>query len=269
MRLIILGAGLAAALSLAGLLAMTGALRSLASPDLSAEVHLAEFPLPQGFGLEPQEVAEFLTVELTTRANDDIALRLGLGTDGQKKLVEIAIPRLVNSVVVRDMIANIKPLANVLSVGDFRLAGRVLVVNRGDARSDVALTLPGLLLAEAASGGASIETTSTGLTALTLGDMQAGEQREVKIWLGQPALDAGAGFKRQVLLGDASGAAGRVWIYDAQGWAGADLQAIALARWAIAGVLAIVLGASLLVLAMAVLARFGRAGRAARRVTLA
>mgnify|MGYP006186236619 CR=1 FL=1 len=44
--------------------------------DLSAEVHLADFPLPQGFGLEPQVVADFLAAELTERGTDDIALRL-------------------------------------------------------------------------------------------------------------------------------------------------------------------------------------------------
>ena len=257
MRLVVLGALGALILSVVGLLAMTGGLRNLASPGLSAELHLARFPLPQGFGLEPQEVADFMVVELTERATDDIALRLALGTDGQKKLIEVVIPRLVNSVVVRDMIAEIKPLNNVLSVGAFRLAGQVTVTNRGEARKDVALTLPGLLLAE----GGGIETTENGLTALTLGEMAAGETRVVPVWLGEAAQAAGAGLSRQVRLGDGAGARGRVWIFGPEGgWTGADLQAIPAARWVVGGVLAIVALASGLVLVMALMTRL-RLGR--------
>ena len=247
MRLILAAAVLAAGVSLTGILAMTGVLRGLVLTPLSAEVHLTDYPLPTGFGLEPQIVADFLTDELTTRAKDNIALRLALGTDGQKKLIEIAIPRLVSSAVVRDMIKNIKPLANVLSVGEFRLAARVVVVNRGDARSDVALTLPGAILAEAATGSAEIEATSTGLTAVKLGDMAAGETRLLWVWMGQGAVDAGAGFGKQVLLGDAGGTVGRVWVYGQGAWQGADLQAMPAARWMVGGVLVLVFIASVLV----------------------
>lgn len=260
MRLVILGALGALILSLFGLLAMTGTLRQLASPDLSAEVHLDEFPLPPGFGLEPQEVADFLVQELTMRATDDIALRLALGTDGQTKLIEVVIPRLVNSVVVRDMIAQIKPLANVLSVGAFRLSGRVVITNRGPARSDVALTLPGLLLAE----GGEVEATSNGMTALRLDELAAGEVRVVKVWLGEAALQAGADLRRQLLLGDGAGSRGRVWLYGPGPWAGEDLQAIPPARWAVAGMLAATGLSSLLVLILAAMTRL-RLGSRRRR----
>lgn len=255
MRLIVVGAILAAAVSLAGILALTGALRALISPQLSVELHLTDYPLPSGFGLEPQVVADFLAAELVKRGTDDIALRMALGRDGQRKLIEIAIPRLVNSTVVRDMISNIKPLANVLAVGGFRMAARVVVVNRGQARRDVALTLPGAVLVEAETGSAAIETTSTGLAALKLGDMAAGEARVLHVWLGQAAVDAGAGFGRQVLLGDALGTVGRVWIYGRGGWQGADLQAMPVARWMIGGVLAVVFIAAALVLLMAAMSR--------------
>lgn len=263
MRLIVLGAFVAAVLSLAGLLAMTGGLRQLASTELSAEVHLAEFPLPEGFGLEPQEVADFLVKELTVRATDDIALRLALGTDGQKKLIEVVIPRLVNSVVVRDMISQIKPLHNVLSVGAFRLSGQVLITNRGEARKDVALMLPGLLLAE----GGEVETTSNGMTAVHLDELAADEVRVVKVWLGEAALQAGAGLHRQILLGDGAGNRGRVWLYGPGPWAGADLQAIPLARWAVAGVLAVTALAALLVLVMAAMTRLRLGSRRRGRVS--
>jgi hypothetical protein len=247
------GAVLAGAISLTGLLAMTGTLRPLTAPDLSAEVHLSAFPLPAGFGIEPQEVADFLVQELTERAGSDIALRLALGSDGQKKLIEIAIPRLVNSVVVRDMITQIKPLANVLSVADFRQTGHVVVVNGGEAAQGVALTLPGLVLAQTGDQPATIETTSAGLTAVNLGDMAAGETRVLTLWLGEGA--EVAGFDRQVMLGDAAGRVGRVWVYHQEPWRGSDLQVMPLARWLIGGVLLVVFTASLMTLLLGVFLR--------------
>ena len=266
MRLIVICGVLGAAVSLFGMLAMTGTLRELTTRDLSAEVHLTDFPLPKGFGLEPQIVADFLMVELQDRAKNDIALRLALGPDAQKKLIEVGIPRLVNSVVVRDMIENIEPLKNVLSVGAFRTAARVVVKNGGDARTGVALTMPGALLVEAQSGVAAVETTSTGLTALNLGDMASGETRVLTAWLAQTAEEQGTGFSKQVLLGDASGATGRVWIFGQGSWKGADLQAMPLARWAVGAVLVAVFLTSILTLVMLVIGR--RKGRA-RRVSLA
>lgn len=263
MRLILLGAGLAAGATLGGLLAMTGTLRALISPQLSAEVHFADYPLPKGFGLEPQVVADFLVEELTTRATDDIALRLAMGPEGQKKVIEVAIPRLVNSVVVRDMIAKIKPLANVLAVGDFRISARVVVTNLGAARSDVALTMPGVVLVEAQTGAAALETTSTGLTAVNLGEIGAGETRVLTVWLGQAAVDAGTAIGKQMLLGDAGGDVGRVWLYGRGSWQGADLQAMPAARWMVGGALMVVFVASVLVMLLVVLARL-RLGRRRR-----
>ena len=251
MMMALIGAGL----SLSGLLAMTGTLKTLLSPPLSAEVHLTDFALPTGFGLEPQLVADFLAVELINRAENDIALRLGMGEEGQKKLIEIGIPRLISSTVVRDMIRDIKPLADVLSVADFKMAGQVVVSNRGQDRKDVALTLPGVILVEAETGTASIETTSTGLTALTLGDMTAGEKRVLRVWLGKAAIEAGGGFSKAVLLGDGSGEAGRVWISDQARWQGVDLQTLPAARWIVAAVLLMVFVTSAL---MAVVILLGR-----------
>lgn len=250
MRLILIGAGLAAAISLAGLFAMTGALRGLVSPDLTAEVELSDFPLPSGFGLEPQVVADFMIQELTRRSENDIAMRLALGDDGQKKLAEIVVPRLVSSAVVREMISKIKPLADVLAVGTFRASGHVVVRNAGAARGDVALTMPGAVLVEAETGAAEITATSTGLTAIKLGEMAAGEERVLHVWLDQPA---GAEIGKQIRLGDGSGERGRVWVFGhGAGWQGADLQAMPAARWVVLGVLALVfLGSVLMVLMLA------------------
>jgi hypothetical protein len=236
----VLGGLVLAALAMGGLLSMTGTLRSLISPPLTAEVRLAQFELPSGFGLDPQEVADFLVKDLTKRAETDIAVRLAMGPEAQARLIEIGIPRLVSSTVVRDMIRDIPPLARVLSVAEFKIAARITIANRGEARSDVALTLPGAVLAEADSGTVAISTTSSGLTALSLGDMAAGEERVLRVWLGQAALDAGAALGQSVLLGDGAGQTGRVWIYDQANWQGADLQAIPPARWMIAAVLLLV-----------------------------
>ena len=257
-RLVIAAALVGAAVSLAGVLTMTGTLRTLLSPPLSAEVHLSPYLLPRGFGLDPQLVADFLATELVKRAEDDIALRLALGTEARDKLIEIGIPRLISSTVVRDMIRDIPPLANVLSVADFKMAAQVVVTNTGTARQDVVLTLPGALLVEADAGLPTLETTSTGLTALRLGDMAANENRVLRVWLGQGAVDVGQALGRSVLLGDAAGDAGRVWIFGPERWQGADLQAMPAARWVVAGVLVLVLLASLLVLLFALLSGLAR-----------
>lgn len=253
MRLILTGAVLAAALSFAGLLAMAGGLRGLASADLTAEVELANFPLPRDFGLEPQVVTDFLVGELTRRGTDDIALRLALGEDGQKKLADVVIPRLVSSAVVRDMITKIKPLANVLSVGAFRASAHVVVHNAGAARSEVALTMPAALMVEAETGTAEITQTSTGLTALVLGDMAQGEVRVLRVWLAEAA---GPAIGDQIRLGDAAGARGQVWVFgQGAAWQGQDLQAMPAARWAISGVLALVFLSSALTVVVALLTR--------------
>lgn len=253
-----LGALVLAGLSLAGLLTMTGTLRDLISPPLTAEVRLSPFQLPAGFGLEPEEVAEYLIVNMTKRAETDIALRLGMGTEAQAQLIKIGIPRLVSTTMVRGMIQDIPPLAKVLSVADFKIAARIVVANGGQVRKDVAVTLPGAILAEADSGSVEITTTSSGLTALTLGDMAAGEERVLRVWLGQDAVDAGATLGRSVLVGDGSGEVGRVWIYDQSDWQGSDLQAMAPARWLVAALLLLVFVTSALTAVFAVMTALKR-----------
>ena len=256
----VVGALVLAALAMGGLLSMTGSLRNLISPPLTAEVRLAQFQLPNGFGLEPQVVADFLVSNLTKRAETDIALRLAMGTEGQERLVEIGIPRLVSTTLVRDMIRDIPPLARVLSVAEFRISARVTVANRGSSRRDVALTLPGAVLAEADSGTVAITTTAGGLTALTLGDMAEGEVRVLRVWLGQAAVDAGTALEASMLLGDGSGQTGKVWIYNEADWRGADLQVIPVARWVIATVLLLVFVAASMAAAFGSIAALKRRG---------
>lgn len=253
----VIAAALGLATSLAGLLTMTGHMRGLVTPALSAEVQLSDYPLPSGFGVQPQEVADFLAAELAERVMNDIALRVALGEEGQQRLIEIGLPRLVSTTVVQDMIQDIPPLARVLSMAEFRMAAQVVVRNSGPNRPDVALTLPGALLAEAETGSVEITAASTGLTVVVLGDMAAGETRMLRVWLGSAALDLGPEFGKSVLLGDGNDDSGRVWIYDREGWYGADLQAMAWARWLVAAVLLIVLVASGFVMGIAALTTRG------------
>jgi hypothetical protein len=258
MRLVLVGSAIGMAMSLTGLLAMTGVLKGMISPPLSAEIQLAEYPLPSGFGLEPQVVSDYLVEELTKRAQEDIALRLALGTGGQTKLVQIVIPRLVSSTVVHDMVRDIKPLANVLSVADFRKSAKVVVTNHGKDSAGVVLTIPGAVLVEGQEGTPAIETTSTGLTAVTMGDMASGESRHLTVWLGKTAGE-GKTFSSQVLLGDAGGQSGRVWIYgQTSAWPGSDLEAMPLARWLMGGVLMLVFLLSGLTLIFAALSALPR-----------
>ena len=80
------------AMSLAGglgLAAMTGALSAWAPSALKAEIVLADYPIPAGFGVAPQEVSDFLVAQLQERVLNDIALRLLMGNDNQWRKLSI------------------------------------------------------------------------------------------------------------------------------------------------------------------------------------
>ena len=80
----------------------------------------------------------------------------------------------------------------------------------------------------------------------------------MRVWLGQAAVEAGATLRQSVLLGDGAGEMGRVWIYDQANWQGADLQAIAPARWMIAAVLLLVFIAAALTVAFGLMTAWRR-----------
>jgi hypothetical protein len=233
--LISLGLTLAAGI---GLFVLSGEGRTLLAPSLQAELVVQDFLVPPGFGLDPERVAGFMAEQLQQRLGDDVAIRLTLKPDVMKKVKDIVLPRLMNVVAVQSMMHDIPELSAILDIGAFRRTVRG-TVRSTSAALDVVLTAPGALLAEVDGAKVKITTTSTDLKALELGDMAAGQSREITLWLDDSALDADLG--RSIKLGAAEGMRGRVLLWGDQDWFGADIEALRWSRWLIGGVLAGVL----------------------------
>lgn len=218
-----------------GLIVLTGQGRALFAPSLQAELTVQDFVLPSGFGLDPERVAGFMTDELRQRLADDVGIRMSLKPEVMKKVKDIVLPRLMNVVAVQSMMRDIPELSAILDIGAFRRTVRG-TVRSGAAAQDVALTVPGALLAEVDGEKIRITPTSTGIAALELGSMAAGQAHEVTLWLDDSALSADLG--QSIRLGAAAGQRGRVLLWGAQGWFGADLEALRWSRWLIGGLLA-------------------------------
>lgn len=221
-----------------GLIVLSGQGRALLAPPLQAELVVQDFRVPPGFGLDPARVAGFMSDQLAQRLEDDIAIRLTLKADVMRKVKTVVLPRLMNVVAVQTMMHDIPELSAILDMGAFRRTVHG-TVSSTVAAQDVALTVPGALLAEVGGTKVKIATTSTGLQALELGAMTAGQAIEVTLWLDETALDADLG--RTIRLGAAEGVRGRVLLWGNQGWFGADMEALRWARWLIGAVLAGVL----------------------------
>ena len=218
-----------------GLFVLSGEGRALLAPSLQAELVVQDFLVPPGFGLDPERVAGFMADELAQRLEDDVAIRLTLKPDVMNKVKKIVLPRLMNVVAVQSMMHDIPELSAILDMGAFRRTVRG-TVRSASAAQDVALTVPGALLAEVDGDKVKITTTSTGLKALELGAMAAGQSHEVTLWLDESALDADLG--RSVKLGAAEGMRGRVLLWGDHDWFGADMEALRWSRWLVGGVLA-------------------------------
>lgn len=228
---LIVSAGLA-------LLVMAGEARGLFAPPLQAELVVQDFPLPEGFGLDPNRVANFMADELKQRLDGDVAIRMTLKNDVMKKVKDIVLPRLMNVVAVQSMMHDIPELSAILDIMAFRrtLTG---TIRSEAAAGDVALTVPGALLAQVDGTKAKVIKTSTGMPALELGAMTAGQSHHVTLWLDDSA--AGVDLGRTVRLGAAQGQRGRVLLWGDHGWFGADVEALRWSRWVIGGLLAGVL----------------------------
>ena len=100
--------------------------------------------------------------------------------------------------------------------------------------------------------------TDTGLTAVELGDMAAGEVRALTVWLGADAVGLDLGDSTRI---GATGRRGQVLLTGQGDWAGADLEALAWARWTVNAVL---LGAFVFGVAGLLLPFFGRRNRRSR-----
>jgi hypothetical protein len=238
--------------SVLGLLVMAGGARELLSPPLQAELVVQNFPLPPDMGVDPARVAASMAEELQQRLDDDIAIRLTLKPDVVKKVKEIVLPRLVNVVAVSAMLRNIPELSALLDLSSFHrtVSGSITTANAAD---DVALTVPGALLAAVDGKKVKVTTTSTGMAALELGPMAAGQSHQVTLWLG--ADEAGADLGQSILLGAANGERGRVLLWGDYGWFGADVEALRWARWLIGADLAAVLVFGLASLILPLLSR--------------
>lgn len=219
-----------------GLLIMSGNGRALMAPPLQAELRVQDFPLPPDMGVDPTEVADFMANELQERMEDDVAIRLTMDADVARKVREIVLPRLMNVVAVQAMMREIPELAALLDLSAFRrtVSG---TVTSSTAAGDVAMTLPGALLATVDGERARIVTASTGMTALELGDMAPGQSRHVVVWLDESAADPDLDLGRSILLGAADGQRGRVLLWGESGWFGSDVEAMRSGRWIVGGVL--------------------------------
>ncbi|MBW7921881.1 MAG: hypothetical protein H3C51_07250 [Rubellimicrobium sp.] len=228
---LILSAGL-------GLLVMSGTARGLAAPDLQAQLVVQDFPLPPDMGVDPARVADFMAAKLQQRLEDDVAIRLMLPEDPLQKVRDIVLPRLMNVVAVQAMMSEIPELDALLGLGSFRQTVSGEIDSREPA-ADVALTVPGALLATVDGAVVGIVTTSTGLTALNLGDMAAGQSHHVVVWRADSA--AVPDLRRAILLGAADGQRGRVLLGGDRGWFGADIEVLRWGRWIIGSLLVAVL----------------------------
>lgn len=235
-----------------GLLIMSGHARDLMSPALQAELQVQDFPLPPDMGVDPNRVADFLAGELQDRMETDIAIRLTMDADVAEQVRTVVLPRLMNVVAVRTMMREIPELSELLNLGVFRRTVSGTVRSRAGA-DDVALTVPGALLATIDGTRVPVTTTSTGITALELGSMTAGESRQIVVWLDESAGSVDLG--RVIQLGASDGERGRVLLWGAAGWFGADVEALRWGRWVVGGVLA---AAFLFGLAGAILPFLGR-----------
>jgi len=244
-----------------GLLVMAGGARALLSPPLQAELAVQDFPMPPDMGIDPELVAAYMARQLQNRLDDDVAIRMTLKADASKKVKDIVLPRLVNVVAVQSMMRDIPELSALLDLSSFHrtVGGSVTSANAAD---DVALTVPGALLAAVDGQKVKITTTSTGMAALELGAMAAGQSHHVTLWLDSSATEADLG--QSILLGAANGQRGRVLLRGDHDWFGADIEALRWARWLIGADLGLVL---LLGLASLILPLLARRQERARRMS--
>lgn len=247
--LVALGLILSSAL---GLLVMAGGARGVLSPPLQAELGVQDFPVPPDMGVDPDRVATYMAKELQQRLDDDLAIRLTLKADAVKKVKDIVLPRLLNAVAVQAMMHDIPELSALLDLRSFRrtVTGSITSTNAVD---DVALTVPGALLAAVDGQKVKVTKTSTGMAALELGPMTAGQSHQVTLWLDASA--AGADLGQSILLGAANGQRGRVLLWGDHGWFGADVEALRWGRWLIGADLAAVLAFGLASLILPLLTR--------------
>ncbi len=212
-------------------------------PDLQAQLEFQNFRLPSGFDLDPEEISGELSAELSARAQQDFAIRTLLGTDGQSKVADLVVPRLLNTSVIRRLIADVDSLGTVLSVAEYK--GLVIgqVRNSGDSpMEDVALILPGAVLAESVEGqGLAVSAPEPELQSIEFGTLAAGETVNFNVWFNVVPDPSSPEFANSVRLGAARGIDGNVAIFGHHDWFGRSLEVVSWARWTTAAILGLAL----------------------------
>jgi hypothetical protein len=158
----------------------------------------------------------------------------------------------MNVVAVHRMLEDIPELSALVGLESFKrsVTGSITSANAAD---DVALTVPGALLAEVDGQKVKITRTSTGMAALELGAMTPGQSHRITLWLDDSATRTDLG--KSILLGAADGQRGRVLLWGDHGWFGADVEALRWGRWLIGADLAVVLAFGLASLILPLLTR--------------
>ncbi len=245
-----------------GLAALAGKARGLLAPSLTADVRFASFPLPTGLGLDAETISAQLSSVIQRKAEEDVGLRLALGGGAQQRLKDVLLPRLFAPQSVRGILREVPALSTVLAVSEVRRSAVVRIHNRGTTIGGLALTAPGIVLAEAEGVTLDIVSSEAGLTAVDLGPIPGGQQKTVTLWLDSRAEVPPAEFARLVQLGVEGKKSGLVRISGREGWSGSDLEVLPWARWIIMTVLTMGLLAGLVGIVATVAGAARRPGRA-------
>ncbi|MZR14948.1 hypothetical protein GQE99_18150 [Maritimibacter sp. DP07] len=245
---------------IAALMVMTGRWEQVRGTPLTADVVLNEVAVPSDYNIDPVVISKELVARMQNRSQNDLALNILLGDEGNALLRDRAVPRLVNPGVVRRMVQEMEGLGSVIAFADYHSYGRVTVTNRSDtALEDVAMTLPTALRAERDGERLALGEHDDALASVTLGRMEPGAAQTISVWF---AADPGviSGRASDMRVGADAGVRGAVRTYQASTrWNGSELQVRPWARWLVAGMLTAVTVAALAALALLLVTAIRRA----------
>ena len=239
-NLIVLPFLLLALLSGASLAVMTGH-RFWPGPLLQVNLDSQIFNLPASFELDPAEISEELSGILATRAQEDYAIRTLLGTEGQTQMADVVVPRLLNAGVIRRLIEDIDGLRTVISVAEYNALVTGQLENRSDLpMEDVALILPGAVLAESVDGQRfTISEPDLDLQSIEFGPLEPGQTIRFNVWFNTVPDPTSLEFFRQVRVGASKGIDGSVSFHGHQDWFGQLLEVVPWARWIVGTILSL------------------------------
>jgi len=229
---------LVALLSGASLAVMAGH-RFWPGPLLQANLESQIFSLPADFELDPEEISDELSGILADRAQEDYAIRTLLGTEGQTQMADVVVPRLLNAGVIRRLIEDIDGLHTVISVSEYNALVTGQLENRSDLpMEDVALILPGAILAESVDGQRfPISEPDPDLQSIEFGPLEPGQTVHFNVWFNIVPDPASPEFAGQVRLGASGGIDGNVSFHGLQDWFGQLLEVVPWARWIVGTIL--------------------------------